>query len=83
MQDIKGDSSRGINEKEFLYKRFSWQKGYGTFSYSKSRISGVIRYIENQETHHRQKSFIDEYREFLKHFEIEYDERYIFKPLED
>jgi len=82
MQDIKGDSSRWINENRFVPGKFSWQEGYGGFSYSKSQISAVAKYIENQEKHHKRKTFIEEYLKILKDFEIEYDERYIFKSIE-
>ncbi|MDP1623223.1 MAG: IS200/IS605 family transposase [Bacteroidales bacterium] len=82
MQDVKGDSSLWINRKGFVQGRFSWQEGYGAFSYSKSNVDHVIDYIKNQEHHHRKKTFLEEYRDFLKKFEIEYDERYIFKPIE-
>jgi putative transposase len=82
MQDIKGDSSKWIIQKRFVNCRFSWQEGYGAFSYSKSHVENVIDYIKNQEIHHRKKTFIEEYREFLEKFEIDYDERYIFKPIE-
>ena len=81
MQDIKGDSSKWINKKGFVKGRFSWQEGYGAFSYSKSHVDNVIDYIKNQEIHHCKRSFIEEYRELLEKFEIEYDERYIFKPV--
>jgi len=82
LQDIKGSSSAWINEKEFLKSHFEWQSGYGAFSYSKSQVPNVIAYIQNQKIHHRRVSFVDEYKEFLKEFEIEYDERYIFKEPE-
>jgi len=82
MQDIKGGSSKWINDKKFIKTKFSWQEGYGAFSYGKSQLSQVIRYIENQEEHHKRKTFIDEYIDFLKLFQIEYDERYIFKPID-
>jgi len=81
MQDIKGDSSKWINEKKFLQSKFEWQEGYGAFSYSKSDLKNVIRYIENQEEHHGRKTFLEEYKEFLEKFEVDYDERYIFKDL--
>jgi len=81
MQDIKGNSSKWINEKNFLKIKFEWQEGYGAFSYSKSHVNNVIDYIKNQEKHHKKESFRDEYLKFLKAFEIEYDERYIFKDL--
>jgi putative transposase len=58
MQDIKGDSSKWINQKGFAGGKFKWQEGYGAFSYSKSHLDKVIEYIKNQEVHHREKSFI-------------------------
>ena len=82
MQDIKGDSSKWINQKGFIKSHFSWQEGYGAFSYSKSSVDNVIDYIKNQESHHRKKTFIEEYHEFLEKFEIDFDERYIFKPID-
>ena len=82
MQDIKGDSSKWINNKKLAGTHFSWQEGYGAFSYSKSQVDAVIKYINNQEKHHRKKSFIEEYYDFLKKFEIDFDESYIFKPIE-
>ena len=82
IQMIKGDSSKWINDKKFLKSKFNWQKGFGAFSYSKSQVSNVIRYIENQELHHKKKTFVEEYIDFLKAFEIEHDEKFIFKPIE-
>lgn len=81
MQDIKGSSSKWINEKGFIKSRFSWQEGYGAFSYSKSELSNVLNYIANQQIHHRKKTFTEEYLEMLEEFEIDYDERYVFKPV--
>lgn len=82
MQDIKGSSSKWINEKKFIKGKFSWQEGYGAFSYSKSDLPNVIQYIKNQEEHHKKKSFIEEYKDLLKKFEIDYDERFVFKPVD-
>ena len=82
MQDVKGGSSKWINEKKFMKLKFEWQEGFGAFSYSKSQVSNVIAYIENQEVHHSKIAFLDEYKHFLKKFEVEYDERYIFKKPE-
>jgi putative transposase len=79
MQDVKGNSSKWINEKKFIREKFEWQGGYGAFSYSKSQASKVISYVQNQETHHRKVFFLDEYKMFLKKFEMDYDDRYIFK----
>lgn len=81
MKQVKGDSSEWINKKGFTRTRFSWQAGYGAFSYAKSQVPNVVRYIQHQEEHHRKKTFTEEYLDFLKAFEIEYDERYIFQPL--
>ena len=82
MADIKRSSSLWINEKRLVMGKFSWQEGYGAFSYGKSQIPDVANYIEHQETHHKKRTFMEEYLEFLKLFEIEYDERYVFKPIE-
>ena len=81
MKDIKQSSSKWINENKFTKAHFEWQEGYGAFSYSKSQINNVIRYIQNQEEHHKTKTFIEEYKEMLEKFEIEYDGNYIFKEL--
>jgi len=82
MQDIKGSSSKWINEKKFTSRKFEWQQGYGAFSYSHSHLNNVINYIKNQERHHRKITFVEEYRAFLKAYEIEFDERYILKEPE-
>ena len=82
MQDVKAGSSKWINENGLVKGKFEWQEGYGAFSYSKSHLKDVIRYIENQEAHHNKKTFKEEYIEFLEKFEVEYDTKYIFKELE-
>jgi len=79
MQDIKGGSSKWINDNRLTKSKFAWQEGYGAFSYSHSHINNVVNYIKNQELHHKKITFIDEYIEFLKAFELEYDGRYILK----
>lgn len=79
VRDIKAGSSKFINDKKLIKGRFSWQEGFGVFSYSRSQIDTVIKYIQNQEKHHNKKSFKEEYVEFLKKFEIEYDEKYLFE----
>jgi len=79
MQRVKTDSSAWINNNGFCKSEFSWQKGYGAFSYARGQVDTVIRYIQNQEQHHHKQSFLDEYREFLTAFEIDWDERYIFR----
>lgn len=82
MQDIKGDSTKWINKNKFVKGRFSWQEGYGGFSYSKSDVNNVISYIRNQEKHHKKISFNEEYDYLLREFNIDFDERYVFKPVE-
>jgi putative transposase len=82
LQDVKSNSSKWINENNFVMGRFEWQSGFGAFSYGKSQISRVIDYIKSQEEHHKKTTFLDEYRLILKRFGVEYDERYIFKGLE-
>ncbi|CAN5640785.1 hypothetical protein BH10BAC5_BH10BAC5_01570 [soil metagenome] len=78
VRDIKAGSSKFINEKNWFRGKFYWQEGYGAFSYSKSQIGRVVKYILNQEKHHKKRTFKDEYINFLNKFEIEYDERYLF-----
>jgi putative transposase len=79
---VKGESSEWINNERFNNSIFRWQEGYGAFSYSRSQIKIVAEYIANQELHHKKKTFLEEYKHFLDQFEVEYDERYLFKPLE-
>ena len=79
MQDIKGNSSLWINKKQLVRGKFSWQEGYGAFSYGKSQIDSVVKYIQQQENHHKKRNFAEEYLELLKLFEIEFDERHILK----
>lgn len=81
MQDIKGDSSKWINNKCIINRKFSWQEGFGAFSYCKSHIDRVIDYIKNQEELNAQKSFMQEYHEFLEKYDVDFDERYIFKEI--
>ena len=82
VQNVKAESSKWIKDKKFCASPFAWQEGYGAFSYSKSHVQDVVRYIQNQEIHHQKESFIDEYRKMLKAFEIEFEEQYIFKEPE-
>ncbi len=81
MQIAKAKSSKWLNETNYLEHRFEWQKGFGSFSYSKSSIDNVYKYIENQEEHHKKQLFLDEYKDFLNKFDIDYEEQYIFKEL--
>jgi putative transposase len=79
VRDIKAGSSKFINDSVWLKSKFNWQEGFGAFSYSKSQIDTVVRYILNQEAHHKRQTFKDEYLDFLKKFEVDYDERYLFE----
>jgi REP element-mobilizing transposase RayT len=78
VQTLKGNTSKWINESLGLPCRFEWQEGYGAFSVSYSQIDKTVAYIQNQERHHRRKTFQEEYLGFLKKHRIEYDERYIW-----
>ena len=81
IQVVKSESSQWINDNHLSPGKFSWQEGFGAFSYSKSHVPNVILYIQNQEAHHRKQTFREEYISFLEAFEIDFDERYIFKEL--
>ncbi|MFN8335953.1 MAG: IS200/IS605 family transposase [Cyclobacteriaceae bacterium] len=82
VREIKKSSTEFIKENKFCRGKFSWQEGYGAFSYSHSHIDSVVKYILNQKEHHTIKSFKAEYIEFLRRFEIEYNEQYLFKWIE-
>ncbi len=75
---VKASSSKWINQQSFFRWKFSWQLGYGAFSYSKSQIDTVAKYILNQEEHHKKRSFKEEYLDLLKEFDIDYNEAYLF-----
>ncbi len=83
MEKVKGESSEWIIKQKLSKHQFKWQSGYGAFSYSKSQLSSVISYIENQEIYHHKKCFLDEYQELLKTFGISFKDELIFKELED
>ncbi len=78
IQKVKANSSRWINDNKFVLGRFSWQEGFGAFSYSISQIDQVVKYIIDQKRHHKKESFGDEYLKILHQFDIEYDTRYLF-----
>ena len=78
VRDIKAGSSKFINDRKLVKGKFNWQEGFGVFSYSRSQIDTVIKYIQNQEKHHNKKSFKEEYIELLEKFAVEYDEKYLF-----
>ena len=79
VRDIKNNSSKYVNENGWVKGKFSWQEGFGSFSYSHSQIDNVYKYILNQEEHHNKKTFKQEYLEFLEKFRIEYNENYLFE----
>ena len=78
VRDVKNNTTNFINDHKFVRSKFSWQEGFGSFSYAQSQIGQVYQYILNQEKHHHQKTFKEEYLELLQKFEIEYDEKYLF-----
>ena len=81
MKNAKAKSSKWLNESRLLQNRFEWQEGFGAFSYSRSHIENVFKYIQNQEEHHKKQTFREEYIQLLEHYGIDYDERYIFQDL--
>jgi REP element-mobilizing transposase RayT len=83
VRDIKSNSTNFINERRLANVKFGWQEGYGAFSYGRSQLDSIIRYVQNQEKHHSRRSFKDEYLTLLRKFEIKFDGRYVFKFVED
>ena len=82
VRDVKNNSSNFINDHSWIKGRFSWQEGYGAFSYSHAQIRDVYNYILSQEQYHAKQTFKDEYLDFLKRFEIEHDMKYVFEGIE-
>jgi len=79
VRDIKNNSTNFINKNDWLKNKFSWQEGYGAFSYSESNYGKVIDYIKNQKEHHRKQTFREEYISFLKKFNVPHEEKYLFE----
>jgi putative transposase len=79
VRDIKNNASNFVNEHKYVRGKFAWQEGYGVFSYSHSHIGNVYDYILNQEAHHRMKIFKEEYLDFMKKFDVPFDEKYLFE----
>ena len=75
---VKKDSSKWIKTKGKAYRNFHWQNGYGAFSVSQSNVDEVIKYIEDQKEHHCKRTFQEEFRAFLKKYQMPYDERYVW-----
>ena len=78
MEQVKSGTSKWLNDKKYLPVKFSWQKGFGAFTYSKSHIEKVVKYVLSQPEHHKKQSFKDEYISFLKKYEIDYNPKYLF-----
>jgi hypothetical protein len=78
IKDIKTNSTNWINEKKFLKSKFAWQEGFGAFTYTKSQVDQVCKYILNQKQHHKKITFEEEYKKLLENFGIEFDEKYLF-----
>ena len=78
MEELKSHSSKWIKTKGEDFKNFYWQDGYGAFSVNATEIDVVVSYIANQKEHHNKKTFQDEYKAFLKKYQVEYDERYVW-----
>jgi putative transposase len=82
VRDVKSGSTVFIKEQGWYKTKFYWQEGYGCFSYSRSQIPTVANYIQNQANHHHKRSFREEYIDFLKKYEVDYDEKYLFEWLD-
>ncbi len=82
IKEIKRASSNFINDQKWFPGKFRWQEGYGCFSYSKSQVDRVIKYVMAQKEHHRKITFREEYLDFLKKFKVAYDDRYLFEFFE-
>ena len=78
LEKIKKTSSAWIKTQGQQYQAFFWQNGYGSFSIGQSQLDDLIRYVDNQEAHHRTKTFQEEYRELLRKYNVEFDERYVW-----
>lgn len=81
IRDVKANSSKFINDKQWVMGKFEWQSGFSGFSYSHSQLDVIINYIRNQEEHHKTKSFKEEYIEFMKRYEIDYKTEYLFEEV--
>lgn len=79
VKEIKTSSNELINDNHLTKQHFYWQEGYGAFSYSKSALDNVVKYIINQKEHHKKKTFKEEYINFLEKFEVAYEDKYLFE----
>jgi REP element-mobilizing transposase RayT len=83
VNNIKTASTKYIKQQPWMSHNFEWQNGYGAFSYSRSHIDSVVKYIENQEQHHQKRTFCAEYLDLLEKFDIEYKAEYLFEFYDD
>jgi len=83
VREVKKSSNTFIKEKKFTPYTFQWQEGFGAFSYSHSQLTDVIQYIEKQKEHHKKRTFKDEYLTFLKAFEIDFKDEYLFNWIDN
>ena len=77
IQKVKANSSKWVNEQGFFSTKFSWQQGSGVFSVSYRSVSTLIRYIENQKSHHTKKAFKEEYISILHENNVDFDQAYL------
>ncbi|MFK7807152.1 MAG: IS200/IS605 family transposase [Saprospiraceae bacterium] len=78
VQKIKVSSTKFLKKQDVIFRNFSWQKGFGAFSYAHSQLGRIATYVQNQEAHHRRKTFKQEYIKTLEKFNVSYDEKYLF-----
>ena len=83
VRDIKRNATQFINRKRWTVGKFLWQEGFAAFTYSRSQLEDVITYIQNQEQHHSYKTFKEEYLELLKRFDVPYNPKYVFDPVDE
>jgi len=79
MEQVKSGSSNWLNNKKYIPWKFAWQDGYGAFTYSKSHIDKVVKYVLNQPEHHKKQTFRNEYLSFLEKFDVDYNPKYLFE----
>lgn len=82
VRDIKADSTTYVNKNRWVRGKFTWQEGYGAFSYGHSQLDTIISYIQNQEKHHSRRSFKNEYLGLLRKFDIAFEDKYVFDFVE-
>ena len=80
---VKVESSKFVTGKGWMRGKFAWQEGYGAFSYCRDEVDTLVRYVMNQEEHHRRATFKEEYLKILRDFDVPYDDRFLFDWIED